>query len=400
MRYPRRCINLGTAAIVFLMLNGIACSQNSITESKKEIPMTLLSTYPVHYANSLRNSRVPVTSTAKGEIEWRTSFENSRPENIIRLKVWEDHVVLEMVSEFLVFAPDGKLLFSRPKRFNSMIAGRNGSLYYETGECYLNQLDLNNELKMEDAPLPAVANKDFRMTLFWPMEEQFIIAAFWPGHEPEEKPVAIWRNAVYGKVMAREGSEFRRMQKADPIFIPGLNRLVFGLDEIISVDVEDSEETSSFAWPVTQVADWCASPEGMLFISGMADGKKTVAAISLSGGKGWGCDDFPDNLPWTVNQPPAAFGDQGVYLFSGKDIYAVSNGKRQWQVTAQTDVTQGTSLADDSLLVSAGNELIYLSAAGKAVFSLVLSDHIRTAPVVDSRGHVYIATEKELVKIR
>jgi len=393
----------GVIALFILFASGTTCSKNSPMkgELKKEKRMKNQSTYPVYHASTLRDCAIPVKTGAQGKIEWSSPLRVESPDGLRALLIWEDYVVIDMFPEFSVFNNGGKQVWKRSKLFGSIVAAGDCSLYYESDECYLNAVNSRNELLLDSAPFPGVFSKEFELSLFWPRKKEFLAVAFWPGHDPEEEPVVSWTRAIFGEVMGEEGGEYRQMLGAFPLFIPELDRLILGVDDIICLDIENGEEESQFGYPLAELVDWSANAEGILCITGNHEESKVLLAISHTGEEKWRWVDREKDDRWVSAQPPIRSEGQRVYALTSRRVLAIEQGKLVWEYEVEDQILRhGSSLADGSILITAGKTLVHLDRDGKQLFSVSLENEILTPPVADAEGNIYVATASHLVKIK
>lgn len=391
-----------TAVFFSILISGTACSQNDMKKgdvSYKEKMMNQ-SVYPVYYATPRRDSAVPIKTDAKGRVAWSSPLKVENPEMLKALLFLEDHIVVDTFPKVTVFSPEGKETWTRSKQFGSFVAVGNGMLYYETEEIYLSAVNTNKETVLESAPLPGVMSNEFHLTLFWPRPHDFIVVAFFPGKRPEQEPEVAWRRAMYGERMGEEGGGYPKRQRLFPLFLPEQEVLMLGVDVIISLDIENGEEKATFQYPLAEIIDWSANAEGTIFIAGYEEKNKAIVAMSSTGEEQWKWVDPYWDDRWISNQPPIRFGEQGVYVFTNKRIVAVRQGSLFWHYEVKDGlVRHGTSLADKSLLATAGKTLFHLNSAGKVLFTVSLEDEILAPPIVDAKGNIYVVTNRHLVKV-
>jgi hypothetical protein len=319
------------------------------------------------------------------------------------LLIWEGHVVVSNFQTMTVFTNDGNRLWERAMLLGSPLAAANGLIYYENKQLELDAVNPGNELVLDSAPLPAVMNHDFRVTMLWPRMEDFINVIFWPGHEPEEKPEMFVRKTLFGEDMGRWGGQYEAMQQLSPLFIPELQQLVLSIykQEVMCIDIEQETTMPRFKIPLDELSDWSADNEGTLCILGYQGANKVMLALSLAGEEKWRWSDIETPDRWVPAQPPIHSGNQRVYALSDSRVLAIEQGNLLWQYKVKNGIAKrGSSLADGSLLVSAGKTLIHLDSTGNERFLVSLDNEILTPPVVDADGNIYVATATHLVQIK
>ena len=366
------------------------------------------STYPTYFANPRRDGAIPATSRSVGRIAWSRELGLAHADVLPALLVWEGHIVAATFPAMAVFSPNGQRLWERAKQTGSPAVVANGLLYYENRGCKLDAVGINNQLVLENAPFPAAMNSEFRVTLLWPREKDFIATVYWPGQEPDAKtgqptiPKISVRKTIYGERMGAWGTDYEGQQRLMPLFVPELDSLVIALaQEVISIDAKTEREISRFKVPFNELADWSADAEGILAITGYEETNKALVALSLTGQEKWRWIDRQQSDRWVAGQPPIRSTGQRVYALTDERILAFEQGKLLWQDEVKnTRPRNGSSLADGSLLVNAGRTLRHLDRDGKERFLVSLNEEILTPPVVDTEGNIYVATATQLVQIR
>ena len=245
-------------------------------------------------------------------------------------------------------------------------------------------------------------NDEFRVTLLWPGKRDFIAVAFWPGLESEQDPEVLVRRVVYGEDISLWGENFKGSQQSLPIFVPESDALVLSIiGEVIYIDTKLGDVTARYIISLDELVDWSADQEGTLCITGYHEEQKVLLAMSLAGEEKWRWVDRDKSDRWVPYQPPIRSGSRRVYALTGGCVLAIEQGNLLWQYKVKNGTPKhGSSLADGSLLVTAGKTLIHLDSAGNERFMVSLEDEILTPPVVDAEGNIYVATAAHLVKIK
>jgi len=315
--------------------------------------------------------------------------------------VWEGHLVVGSASALTLFSQDGKRLWARTKQSKSAFAAGNGLLYYENTKCNLDAVNTENELSLDGVPLPSAMNAEFQVRLLWPRDEDFISVVVWPGRPPHQSPQVIRDRTRFGQALSARDAAHREWLRLPPIYIPETDRLVLCTDNVTCADAETAKEVSRFELPLDQPIDWSANAKGALCISGYSNGAKTLVSVSLTGDEEWRWTDPENEDRWPGDQPPIRGRKKRIYALTESRVLGIEMGRIVWQHEVEDGtVRHGSSLADGSVLVAAGKNLLHLSAKGRVLFSVDVGDEILCPPVVDAQGNVYVATASTLVQIR
>lgn len=100
--------------------------------------------------------------------------------------------------------------------------------------------------------------------------------------------------------------------------------------------------------------------------------------------------------------PPAVSPAGTVVCLAPDGIYAIAGSTLAWVYKFKETVSSGhiTLLADSSVLAAAATMFWHISGTGKVLAARRLESPVQCRPVMDQDGFVYIATEKELVKLK
>jgi hypothetical protein len=346
--------------------------------------------------------------------------------------LWEGGVVAVAGFGFAFFGKDGQRLWERRKNGNGPVTAFAERLYYQNADFGLDAVTASNETPLVGAPLPGVANAEFQVRLLWPGAEEFVMATFAEAEQPEPEnlgvqpqPMISGRRTVYGQAMGRWAEDYSGFQRLPPLFVPELNRLLVGFDEVKIVDVQSEAKLPGFKLPLQEHVNWSADPEGGLCILGYdAEDKKAIVGLSASGEESWRWTDENGSDRWAGDQPPIRAKDGRIYALTEGRVFAIEQGALLWSFDARSDsllhgatrdggtfkispegelqatetLRHGTSLSDGSLLLTGGRTLRHLDPKGVKVRSIALGEDILTPPVVDADGALYLATANTLFR--
>jgi hypothetical protein len=372
--------------------------------------MTIESTYPVVFASPRRDSAIPATTSARGDVAWKTTIGLTMPRPPAVLTS-TGHVVLVAEANFALFGPGGKRLWTREKQSGTPVVVAGGLFYYKSRKLFLEAVDADNGPVLQRSPFPWAMAPETQVGLLWPRENDFVAAAYWPGDDevaegdapdtPLQPPQVTGLRNRYGTTYGDWGTTVEGRPKLPPLFAPDLNRMALAVDEAIRLDIGEERELSRFKLPLEQVTDWSVDSREIYALAGYEAGKKVLLSLSSEGAELWRWTDAENADRWSGGQPPIRAGKRRVYALTEKRVLAVEKGRLLWQHDAEDGtVRRGSSLEDGSVLVTAGKNLLHLNAKGRLLFSVDVGDEILSPPVVDAQGSIYVATASELVQIR
>lgn len=400
-----------TVLLCLFCLKITTCSpgKTQAVHSNKEIIMAHSTTYPITFANPMRNCVIPVITGATGTITWSGELELTTIYTDPGILLWEDNIVFTTAEEIVLYSHDGKKLWNRPKGTDSPVVIANDLINYANEMLYLEAVNRANGLALEDCYIPDLYGDDYYLTLLWPKENDFVTVTYMP--EPMDdtedpnakapKPMAIVGKTIYMSKTSEWGLEIEGTMRLPPIYIPQSDLCMLMMYEVITLDLKSEQEIARFILPLENKVNWSADNDGLLCISGYNKINKVLVVISYEGDEKWRWEDKVPNDRWVVSQPPIRPSANSVYALTDQRVLSFDNGNLAWQFPITDAVIKGgNALADGSLLVTAGKKLIHLSNVGKELFSVFLDEEIATPPVVDADGNIFVATKTKLVKIQ
>jgi outer membrane protein assembly factor BamB len=383
-----------------------ACMHEATSKEviRKEVTMVGQSNYPVEHAGPARRCFVASRFSGAGKLVWSSQASGKEADdNVTGLILWDDHPVVTLTSTVNVFTPGGGKLWEHARLRGSPVAVGNGMLYCENRNSDLDAVNLRNELVLDNVPLPSIADAEVRLRLLWPMKKVMLASAFWPGREPDQKPAIFWDRTVYGKRIGDQGENIREWLFLPPLYIPEQDLLCFGANRIECFRTESGDKAATFDKPCESLVDWHADADGAFCFTGYLGRDKTQKALVRlmpTGAEAWRWVDSEGTDRWVEGQPPVWAPGERLYALTERRLLAFKNGTLAWQYESrETPLRRGTSLADGSILVTAGNKLLHLTVDGKVRVSVVVDGEILTSPVVDAQGHIYVATQTHLIRI-
>ncbi len=390
------------------------------------------STYPIRFASPRRDCALDATFPGAGKLVWSTQLELAGATARPTLLLWQGNVVAVAGFGFALFDKDGARRWERRKNAGGPATAFADRIYYQNADFGLDAVDVSNETPLTGAPLPGVANSEFKVSLLWPRAEDFVMATFVEAEQPEPEnlgvqpmPMISGRRAVYGKTLGAWAADYSGFKRLPPLFVPALHRLLLGFDEVKVVDVNEGVELPGFTLPLQTHVDWSADPEGGLCITGYdTEDKKAVVGLSASGEEQWRWVDADGTDRWIRGQPPIRAQGGRIYALTEGRVLAIEQGVLAWSFDARSDslrhgasqdggtftvtsegvlqatetLRHATSLSDGSLLLTGGRTLRHLDPQGFKVRSISLGEDILTPPVVDEDGALYLATANTLFR--
>jgi outer membrane protein assembly factor BamB len=94
-----------------------------------------------------------------------------------------------------------------------------------------------------------------------------------------------------------------------------------------------------------------------------------------------------------ITQPPASSPDGTTFIASSETICAIREGQQVWTYTPPipNKNVHITVLGDDSILAACGTYVSQISPAGEVLGGMIVDFEPTTRPIVDEKGHVYLA---------
>lgn len=394
---------------------------------------TVLTTYPVRFANPRRDGVTTAAITAQGTLGPASPLSLSAPAKRPDLLCWQGGLVVVEAGagEMAFFGTDGKQRWRRPVMTGARVAGAGDRLYFQSQGQFLEAVDRENKALLTEAPLPGLASREFALTLFWPRDADFVAVSYQaePTYDTEDRsqkppqPQTAARLAGFGDRVSAWGEDYEGEQTLPPLYVPETQRLILGTTQGLGVDLKTQTEAARFALPAIRPVAWSASAAGTLHLLGTdPKGRKVLLALKPDGAEAWRFTDTTETDPWAAGSPPVGGPGARVYALTPGRVLAIEAGAPVWQYEARPDLMGaeppakegevpppvpaalglrfGTSLADGSLLVVGAKTLIYLDATGKRRFAVTLDEEILAPPVPGPEGQVFLVTADHLIEIR
>jgi hypothetical protein len=415
------------------------CSAIGVTASaaSKDPRMTTTESSPsIGPVGAGRESALAASTTARGVVTWSRELGRAGdagwPSSLL---LWGERPVVVSFAEVTVFDRAGSKLWSHAKQGGTPVAVEGARLLLKGRHRFIDALDTQGRVVLEQAPFPGAMDPEVQVRLFWPRTHDFFAVLHKPalqelgeGDSPDtpERPA---RNTVlknryeipYGDWLALVNGE----SDLQPLLLPQRERLTIFAGQAIRYDMAQEKEIARFAVPLDEWVDWSVDADEVYCITGYLAGRPLLLALAADGRELWRWAGETGRDHWAMLQSPIRLAGGRVAVLTGDRVLAIDKGGRlAWQFDARGESLQhgaklaegsfqvkdgvllgtgalrhGSGLSDGSLLVTNGKVLIHLNAEGRKLFSVALDEDILSAPAVDDQGHVYVATASRLVRI-
>jgi outer membrane protein assembly factor BamB len=383
-----------------------------------------------------RDSALPASTTARGVVAWsRELGPAASPGWPSTVMLWGERPVVVSFAEVAVFDTAGSKSWSHAKQGGTPVAVEGQRLFLKGRHRFIDALDRDGRVVLEQASFPGAMSPDVQVQLFWPRAHDFLAVLFEPspqevaeGDSPDT-PRRPARNTLvknryetsYGDWMPTvEGNSALR-----PLLLPAQERMTIFVGQAIRYDMADEKEIARFAVPLDQLVDWSVDADEVYCVTGYLAGRPALLMLSADGRELWRWVGEPGSDNWAPLQPPIRLAGGRVVALTGSRVLAFDkSGRLAWQYDARGESLQhgakasagsfevkegvllgtgalrhGSGLADGSVLVTSGKVLVHLGADGRKLFSVSLDEEILSSPAVDDHGHIYVTTASHLARI-
>jgi hypothetical protein len=389
--------------------------------------------FAARFGGPRRASALSSTTRAEGGIEWSSKLALPQEDSPRDVLLWQSMVIVDTRSQIIAISAAGVRLWGRDKRAGSPSVAVSDRLYFVSRGSQLTSVDSAGVLKLQEAPFPGLASREFSIMALWPLGEEFISTTYVedPTYDEEQddgptpQPHVFAARSPMGSVELGWGEIFEGTLKLPPLLVPERDLWIAAIDQVIVVNYSTKEEFPRFDLSIADVVDWSADAAGLLCVAGYVGAHKSLVAVGLDGKVQWQWTDADGDDRWSQAQPPIRGKDGRVYALTDGRVLAIDAGRVAWTYDARseslrhgalagdgsfevkdgrllstTKLRHGTALADGSILVTGNRTLRHIGANGNLLFSVSLPDDVLTPPVVDAEGDVYVATSTDLIKIR
>ena len=382
---------------------------NGESQLKTNQRITMNEDYTVLFADTRRSSFLSVTATSIGEIEWSVPLSKERnkvfnPKSVLSCG---ESVIVFSDSQIVAFSSTGQRLWGREKVFGSSVSVFDGKLYFRgaaSEEDELNAVFCNGQ-NVEEQMIILDSYEHAFPIYIEPLADGLIaMCAYRVGIE-DGPPEVVFYKKDYASEDYRWVSGIETTPPLLPLHIKEMNRfIVFTPEQTLvynSAPVEVEEELQRFQHPLPKLLECSASESGILYFLGIEEKNLMLVAVSLNGEELWRCPDLPYTGYTTHLQPPIIGIDGLLHVAAGTTLSTVRNGDiiRKF-LTKGEAISFVTALGDGTLLISAGRTLYQIDSKGEILFEILFEDEIKTPPIVDRGGKIYLASATNIIKIR
>lgn len=364
-------------------------------------------TYPVYLSSPRRDCFIPVSSPARGSVAWSQKLELEPEEAPLHLLCWGDRLVVVTVDRVVVYGPDGTRQWTHEHLPGTFPVAGGERLFLLTEEGDLDVLGPDGTEVRESTWVPMADEPTLPTTvpLFWPLpgRDEFLLVAQQRGGATTPSVVTCYRNAIGADFGVWEHDVMGALRLM-PLYIPGADRMLLATVEVTTVDCGAGTLGEPFLLPMSDPVNWSADDEGNLYVTGThapeepdAKARGLILALGPDGQERWRWSGSPAKVAWHPAQPPVVTADGTVYGVIAGAVLAFRGGELDWDYNVSA--TAVTALGDGTLLVATGGQVLRLDPAGERMFRADVGGPILTPPVVDAQGSVYVATDKQLVKL-
>ena len=393
------------------------------------------SSYPIRFASPGRTSALNVATPAKGILGWSQPIgTSSSPEWPPTVLDWGGRPVVVTPTHLTVFDSQGTRLWTQERQVGTPAVVFGGHLYFKGKHRFIDAVDSRFQAFLNQVPFPGAMSAAVRVSLFWPRETDFVAVLQVPGdgEVPEGSPpdtvlaqpyTTLLKNrypTTYGDWRIDLPGELR----LPPLLLPAHHVMAIATTEVVRVDVERFEELSRFPLPLPELVDWSVSADEVYTVTGYDKRHKVLLAVASTGEVLWRWTDTADTDRWAGQQPPVRSSGDRIYALTDGRVLAFERGKLLWvfdardaalkhgarvdegsfeikdgRLLARGSLRHASALADGSLLVTGNRTLHHLSPNGRVIFQVNVGEDILSPPVVDSDGHIFIASASRLMRI-
>jgi hypothetical protein len=362
--------------------------------------------YTQYYSNSKHNSFIDAVPTVNGELAWKLELPSQMgKETANRLILSDgDQYYVDALTEIICVDNNGKELWRKQKWYGSPIVYNEGLIYYQSSERKddLEAVDTNNKLVISKYPIQGVIEESY-LVLFQPNKKE-LIAQVQYADLPE---VSIPEFTLFKSDENSLGFTWhKRFNNEINSAIPFVNFehkfiLTFTQSEghifHLSGKKDSVEPDYSFELPKDKDALFASSSnKGEIFLTWSKGNKISLLCLNNLAEENFKIEfenEFVGSEP--IVHPPIITSDGYIFVLTGNKIFCVNQEKVIWQ-KAINHAEYATAFADNSVVIAAGNKLIYLDAQGEEKFVHEIEEKI-SAPIILNQNGGFIFSTNNIV---
>lgn len=358
------------------------------------------------YSNPRHDSFINGVPSYKGKISWEfdSSFEKEKQLSNRLILSSSDNYFIDAITEIICLGPDGKIEWRRAKWYGSQIVCRNNLIYYQSPKRKddMEAVDFKNNLVVSEYPINGVIEES-NLVFFQPDENGLIAQVYYLDIVDTSTPEYI----IYQSSKTNTGfTWFKRYINQICPAIPLVNYekgfvLTFSQSEgqIFNFHGKSKESEPDYSFKLPDKKDALfvsSSKDGDIFLLWSSGSSVTLKCLSQEGKEKYSLkmeNDFVGGMP--VIMPPLLTPDGFIYVITGNKVFCVKEQKVIW--TKQVlPATFATVFADNSLIVTAGKEILHLNSAGKTAFTFETEDLITAPVILNSKGGLLFCTKNKV----
>jgi hypothetical protein len=388
-----------------------ACSSDfafSGYETSTDLRGPMEKEYNMMFADSRRSSFLPFRVDVEGSIEWsqRIDLKEERAFNPKAILVSSSTLIAYSDTQIIAFENNGKKLWEQNIVYGSPVSISEGKVFFREAKAKAKELSAvhMDGSEVTDKMIILNSHEDAYPIYLEPLSDGLIAMCTYRVGVEDGTPKTVFYKKTYPSLNYLWVSSFTTDMGFGPLHIRESNRfIVTTVDEIWvynSSPPDIEEELFRYPHPLPQLLQASASENDILYILGVEEDQLVLIALSLDGEEIWRFSGFLDTGFNKQLIPPILGPDGSVHIALGNQLSTVREGKLVRRFTSQAgDISYGTSLADNSILLVAGMTLLQIDSTGELILDVVFEESLVTPPVVDAEGKIYVASAQKLYKI-
>ena len=130
--------------------------------------MNLHERYQSRFANTHRNSLLPLSTQARGEIAWKQIYDGGTYGGDVIIFSWGELVLVVTLTQIHALNQDGRELWTISKWYSSPVVIAEGQLWYQHPSGFLSSLDREGKITHDTDSFPGVYGEADHTELLFP----------------------------------------------------------------------------------------------------------------------------------------------------------------------------------------------------------------------------------------
>ncbi|MBN2036717.1 MAG: hypothetical protein JW768_08260 [Chitinispirillaceae bacterium] len=401
--------------VISIFIAGIVCTfsdidaKHTVSNKNRKNIMNLL--YPMLYGNTLKNSLVPVSVLAKGQITWRKLFVEQNIGSLPCLLVADSQIFIVFSQKIISYNADGEKLWEKPKWGDSPAILWGNRIYFEEGEYGGRHLvSVSNDGEINVIKENIACEKEKVVYLEPEINSYIGCVLMTQRQKPDESGklktippyYAIFSKqyaAKWGSVWISEGFE---NMVVSPLHLKKQNQLVIFLEGHFktynsATKNKNAELLQQATYQFEKIINASADNTGTLYLLGEKKKQIWLIACDIHGKPLWKWTH--EGLSSFSPTPPACTPKKEVIIFGNNSIYGVVEGKTEWELKTGLNKPSYITTDSEGVILLAAESKLFCAKRDNVHFEVEIDSDIIAPPVVDQKGHVYLLTRTEIVKI-